>query len=140
MTGVESSPGPDGSGFDERRLSHLLVEPLGDGEAVLLGSFGTAIVGEPPDSRVCGASGPFANRFSGRVLRAGHGAVEVATPAHLSFPSTSPTIGEDVETLVVDPKDPGTTFEGKTVLRGADGAEIRFDDVAEAVPEPPDAP
>ena len=130
VTGVESSPGPDGCGFDARRLSHLLIEtldgPLDGGEAVLLENFGTAIVGEPPDSRVCGASGLFANWFSGRMLRADRGAVEVATPAHLSFLSMSPTIGKDVETLAVDPEDPGTTTEGETVLRGADGAEIRL--------------
>jgi len=126
LTGVETSSGENGCGIERQRVSHLLIESLDEGEDVLLENFHSVIAGEPTGSSVCRASGLFNNSFSGRVLRSDLGAVEVTTPAHLSFLSVSETIDKKVETLAIDPNDPAGTSEGEMLLAGADGGELRF--------------
>jgi len=136
ITGVETSLGRNGCGFDRQRLSNLLIESLDSAESILIENMRTTIVGEAIDSRVCGASGLFNNWFSGRMLHSRLGAVVINTDIHLNFLSLSPTIGKNVGLPVishvvdgqltpVNPIDPSATSNGEITINGANGSTVK---------------
>lgn len=126
LLGVTTSYGANGCNFDNRRLVHLLVQPLDQGSPMLLQNFRVGIVGDYLQPSLCKASGPFQNVFDGQIFHAKHGRVDVTTPAHLSFTSLSPTINQQVNVLAKDPLDSSKESDGVLLLTGHSDSKVEF--------------